>query len=370
MSKHNDYIEWLHISDLHVKETMDRVLMEEEYAVMRKNIDPDFIVVSGDLRDIGSGIGFQDVEKFLEKICDIFQVKKTNVFLVPGNHDVTDSEERKKAIGETKENIEKKDITGLLKKSGIEIERDFKEYIEFVKKFYGDSVADDRKNNPAGVVSILWEQSVKIVLLNSALISDGNRNHYEVVDVEALNEIDYSGTEPIFILAHHDINSIHPNLKKDIDRLFRLHPNIVAWLCGDSHRSDLDGNNSESSNLSVPCIVCGKSIANDADSYSGFGIMQYTMKYDGICTIKQYDWTSEKGFKNIGQFRDICLLPRNQNLIQIKKTYPNIFNAHDDIARDIKDGWGVDFFGLRGATFCALGDGNKITSVLEHCKNR
>lgn len=56
--------------------------------VLKKNVRPEVIVVSGDLAEQGQRSEFDDARDFLVNLCAELDVPRSNVILVPGNHDV------------------------------------------------------------------------------------------------------------------------------------------------------------------------------------------------------------------------------------------------------------------------------------------
>ncbi len=67
------------------------------YKKLAERIHPNFIIVTSDHRHIKYN-DYSDALKFLEEIVVLFDMKKEDVFLVPGNHDVENYEFRNESI--------------------------------------------------------------------------------------------------------------------------------------------------------------------------------------------------------------------------------------------------------------------------------
>ena len=101
-------ITWIQFSDLHIFDSTDWNLMLDGYRKLSERIHPDFIVVTGDYRhkNYDDNKDYSKTLSFLEKIVSLFNIKKEDVFLVPGNHDVEDYEFREECINQIKEKID------------------------------------------------------------------------------------------------------------------------------------------------------------------------------------------------------------------------------------------------------------------------
>ena len=87
---------WLHLSDLHASERngwdAKRVLesLLEDLRILRdeQELQPDLIFFTGDAAYAGKAGEFDTAGRFFEEVRKECRVKRENVFLVPGNHDV------------------------------------------------------------------------------------------------------------------------------------------------------------------------------------------------------------------------------------------------------------------------------------------
>ena len=163
MKKNNKKkITWLQFSDLHIFASTEWNVMQDRYKKLAEKISPDFIVVTGDFRHKKNqnSMNFDFALKFLNEITEIFHVKKKDVFLVPGNHDVNDYKYRKETINMIIKDVQNNPDVYTEYTSDKRINGAFSEYKEFVKKFYGDEVSDVRVKNPEEVFCVCWKNKI------------------------------------------------------------------------------------------------------------------------------------------------------------------------------------------------------------------
>lgn len=208
--KNDKNITWLQFSDLHILESVDWTLMMDSYKELAKLLHPDFIVITGDYRHIKheENFDYSKTLEFLENIIKLFNIEKEDVFLVPGNHDVEDYAFREESIGAIVSNIDNLEKCKEYLKEPKDLKKAFKSYSKFVKQFYGNDVTDKRVTSPDEVMCLTWKNKINIIILNTALISDDNREHGEIIDIDALSKITTNKELPTLVLGHHDFYSI------------------------------------------------------------------------------------------------------------------------------------------------------------------
>jgi formylglycine-generating enzyme required for sulfatase activity len=89
---------WLHLSDLHFQDTVKhrwdanvvlRALLEDVGERMKQDgLRPDLILVSGDIAFQSTPGEYKLAGQFFDELLEVTAVPKTQLFLVPGNHDV------------------------------------------------------------------------------------------------------------------------------------------------------------------------------------------------------------------------------------------------------------------------------------------
>lgn len=288
---------WLQISDLHVFSEADTTFISEDYNKLAKKISPQFLIATGDFRHAKYKTEYNVSMKYLESILKAFNIDKKDTFLVPGNHDANNFDGRREAISticeysESNYNIYSQYLSGT--KS---LYNGFVEYDIFARDFYADSgVIDGRVTNPSGVNCIVWNNLINILLLNTALISDGDM-HKQIVDINSLSNCTIDINLPTLMLGHHWIESL---FLSHIDRIHSVIDRrcISAYLHGDIHKY---ANNPISTislpNRTIPSIACGKSAPQSGDSYSDIGVIYYEWRSDNNTYVRAYRWSPKTGF--------------------------------------------------------------------------
>lgn len=307
-------LSWLQLSDLHVFKESDTTLMKDSFKELAEVIHPQFIVVTGDYRHLGhkQESTFDLAADYLTYIISCFGIEKEHVYLVPGNHDVTDSLARDGAISDIVEHTEarneyyKKYSTG----KGLEftLEKGFDEYNAFVSSFYaGSNVKDDRVNKPSGVFVSTFNNKLNILHVNTALISDKKHNkdnsrvHSDIVDINQITELssnlDFS--IPSIVIGHHGLDDLYPGHKARLERILRDH--YSAYLHGDIHRYRYNPIRLGNPKEVAPSIACGKSCPQDGDDFSDVGVVYYKCKEDNNVEVIAYE-CDVNGFREITRY--------------------------------------------------------------------
>lgn len=395
MEQKMNNITWVQLSDLHIFDSTDWDLMLEGYRKLSERIHPDFIVITGDYRHkkYEYNKDYSHTLEFLEEMVNIFKVKKEDVFLIPGNHDVEEYEFREESIRTIVEKIESDpDVYKKYLNKKLSLDTAFESYEAFIRKFYGDEVTDDRVNNPEKIICLPWRNMINIIMLNTALISDGNKEHGEIIDINALSKITINKEKPTIVLGHHDFESICESHRERMISIFEK-LNVKAYLCGDAHKEEIKSiEKYDVISERVPCIICGKSAVQAGDDYSDVGIIEYNWEDDGFVYVRPYKWGKKYNFikaddfiydidkdyrffmseeleiasgkeSDIEKHAEVIDIER-KNLVALK-TYPDITEAHKDIANDIREGGFFNFYGLRGATFIGTSEVNAIVKELK-----
>lgn len=286
---------WLHISDLHVFPEADTKLMQDDYEELAKIISPEFLVVTGDFRHKRYMTDFSLAKDYLDSLIKIFDIDKKDVFLVPGNHDGNHYDGRADAISNIclqsevgNYNVYSEYLLNLLNKG-------FCGYDDFVREFYRDTdVTDSRITAPSGVHCVVWNNLINILLVNTALISDGE-NHSQILDINALSQCQIDFNLPSIMLGHHSIDSLYPcyaeRVKGVIDRR-----KVSAYLHGDRHRyMNHPISQISTPNSTIPGITCAKSAPQSGDLSSDIGVVYYEWCKDDNTYVQAYRWT-QSGF--------------------------------------------------------------------------
>lgn len=299
----NIQFSWLQLSDLHIFKSTDWNIMRLAYQKLATVIQPNFLVITGDFRHKVKNPDYKNALEFLNDIVKIFKLKKSDVFLVPGNHDVNNYEYRDANIRDINSNIVSNADAYLkyMNNESGDLRNGFKEYCAFVQDFYGSTVDDDRVKKPSDVFNIVYKNYVNIIVLNTALISAGAKHEKQIVDINALSRLAPRDNLPTIVLAHHELESIHDTQQERVKFLLNNFE-VRAYLCGDEHKIRKNAIPiTNVPNASFPSIVCGKSATEIGDSYSDLCVIEYLCKEDGYAYIQVYDYENN-GFVQSSKF--------------------------------------------------------------------
>lgn len=286
-SKKNIKASWLHISDLHVFPEADTTLMLEDFKELSQIISPEFLVVTGDYRHKQQKTEFSLARDYLETLIGIFHIKKEDIFLVPGNHDVNHYDGRTNAISEICQRSTAGDYNVY---SNYLLSKGFSEYDNFVRKFYaGTNITDSRITDPSGVHCVVWNEMINIILINTALISDKEK-HGQILDINALSRCWIDSKLPSIMIGHHGIDSLYPCFSQRMTGVIDRRK-ISAYLHGDSHRyANCPITRISTPNSTIPSITCAKSAPQSGDEYSDVGVVYYEWRDDNTY-VQAYRWT-------------------------------------------------------------------------------
>lgn len=294
---------WLQFSDLHIFDSTDWTIMQDAYERLAEELKPNFLVFTGDYRHIKNNPSYEDALVFIRKMVAAFHLKNEDVFFVPGNHDVNTFTHREEIVTTIKTKVERSpEIYGeYLKKDESDLRHGFREYSEFVTAFYGEEVTDDRIKKPSDVISVPWKNKLNVIILNTALVSNGEHDKKEIIDLKTFSKIKINKKLPSIILAHHDINCLVKSHKTRVMQIMET-KNVRAYLCGDKHKLGKKGIDCYNiPNTSIPVIVCGKSAIEVEDTYSDLTVIEYKYHKDGNTYVQVYRY-GERGFLQSNDF--------------------------------------------------------------------
>lgn len=282
--KKNDRLSMLQISDLHIHASADWNLMKDAY---NQFVGVDFVLVTGDLHEHNKE--YTETKEFLNHLKDCLGLTVNDIFMVPGNHDSKNYNKKNVHVNHIKHDIiTNPDCYQQLKK---DLNKSFTKYNKFIADFYGSTFYV-----PGEHVSVkTWKDRINILHLNTALISDGNKDHKEIIDAYSLSTLKIKNNLPTIAIAHHSFKDLYELHQEILLRVF-TNLQVSSYLCGDLHREEK--NNIEMydiPNSSIPCIVCGKSASKVNDNYSDFGCILYEIdESKKAITVNPYEWNRSK----------------------------------------------------------------------------
>lgn len=346
-------VNWLHISDLHILDgDPGWICFKEDLRqfVEKGIIRPDFLVVTGDYRNIEKNETFNVAEEYIRELMELLSLElASDLFLVPGNHDMRPqaketpqytgirgilsnilraprdidvrTNELKKLLPEGLEPWSKKkneeywlNIHKRMPKNYLDrlcgVQRNTNEDKNIVNikclldgfkdyNYMAESLISWYREGgimPAAAHCRVWENGMgmrlNIVHLNTALVSDGSRCHYQALDLHGtLEDVfkEIKNSLPTLILAHNSYYDLHPEIQKYLLTSME-EANTCAWLCGDSHRSSMKTKIQCSKNTnSIPIYVCSKMATDNSDEYSENGFFYYEWNGQEV-NVTYYPW--------------------------------------------------------------------------------
>lgn len=298
-------VTWLQISDLHVFEEADTNIIMGHWRKLSQKIKPCFIIATGDYRHLGAHTDYDLALKYLEKLAQIFNVNKADIYLIPGNHDINDYPDRSNVInniikaisGKSPETASYNIYSSYMNKEHSLLKA-FSEYKIFVHKFYdGVTVDENRIKRPETVFCSSWNNTINIIHINTSLISDNDRSHGEIFDVNGLSQCEIPNSSlPTIAIGHNYPSDIHPAYFKRLKAIFQQ-KKISAYLCGDVHLLSNKVIDCDTPYEEIRCYSCPKSAPQSGDDYSDIGCIYYSMNNSYKVEWTAYSWKVEEGFK-------------------------------------------------------------------------
>lgn len=340
---------WLHFSDFHIFmndpawENYIRCLKEQ----LTKMEHPDFLLITGDYHNVWAGEGFDKGERFIRDLMTELKLDLTrDLFMIPGNHDMRPQRKKiekrfffiEREVDDDPRTYEMKKLlpTKLptwdrsppkkewldrhendpanyldrlchIARSNAEDENmmefdslldgfsDYSKLVELLIPFYCQSGINPAFNHPRK-----WEKSgktsINIIHLNTAIVADGSRNHYQAVNLHQAQDV-LNGIKnglPTLVLAHNSFYDLHPKIQEQLITPLS-NANVCAWLCGDTHRFSKDREivrPSGDARAPIPIVVCGKGAIDYKDDYSENGFLAYSLDEEKI-SITRFKWLKD-----------------------------------------------------------------------------
>jgi predicted MPP superfamily phosphohydrolase len=244
-------ITWLHISDIHLntqrvydeKIVLDELLKDINDCIQTKDLQPDFIVVTGDISFSSKPEEYELAKKFFDDLLKATSIPKDRLYIVPGNHDVdrktlkslsldignvlTDRSKTNESLGDERERC-------------FILER-FHNYQEFINEYFkdqgihfdGNEYFYVKKINVAGL-------KIGILGLNSSWLSSSDADHgkLQLGERQIRQALDDSKDVDFRVaLLHHPFEWLRDFERGNVDAL--LIDNCYFILNGHMHRQGI-----------------------------------------------------------------------------------------------------------------------------------
>lgn len=279
-----DKLKILHITDLHkIDDSTDNNLIV--YNLENNIKDVDILLVTGDLRNFGGK--YDDALIKLNSIVDSLKLLKSDVFIVPGNHDSCNYAGKDDDVSEIRKTIH--DNIECYHKCIDNLHKSFDDYKKFLIEFYEGANIEQ-----GGICNKLhpWKNCINILTMNTSLLCDKNSEQKKIVDIHELTHIEKNDEFPTICISHHDIEQIFEDHKNRIQSVFE-NLKVSAMLSGDIHRSGVK--HIQMSNGTIPNYICGKLSADPSDKWSDCNVAIYEVDLKAsTLTPKLYKWEHGK----------------------------------------------------------------------------
>ena len=311
---------WIQISDLHLFDNTETKIIKSSFRKIAQNHLIKFIVVTGDLHQYGES--YEKTKGFLEAVRTSFSLRKKDVFIVPGNHDCGDCNNKKQLTYYIEDQIENDPDCYAESFVPGKIIDCFNEYDTFIHDYYDDG---SPYVNPEQICVRTWNNQLNIIHLNTAINCNGDNLLGCIVDIKKLGDLKIRENIPSIVIAHHPFSAIHESHQNYLKRYF-TDWNVSAYLCGDVHKEFLDKIETHSYTMSaIPCFVCGKTAPQTHDKYSDIGCIVYD-KIDYNVYVTPFVWNLK-----LKRFDESSVMSSDQG-----KPVFQLFNEHIKEAEHIR----------------------------------
>ena len=283
---------WLHVSDIHFDPKGDGYssnAMRDQLSRYVEQFAPfQAFFLTGDLRfgptqkDGTPGV-VEDVVEYIKKIAGAAKLDSENqIYMVPGNHDVSRSDPRSATIEAVV--VKYKGIQGMFGDENLQfLLEKFPFYRKCEEALYGRTIIPNDSNPHY----ISCAPNLNILHVNTAILAHKNGEEGRLlVGLEylrkRLGEIQEASTNaPIIALGHHGLDMLERDERSKIIRLFEEYK-VKLYLCGHCHDTghrSIDGVHE----VNIGCIK-----QEDTNVHASFSIG--CIKDDGIVEIEAHCW--------------------------------------------------------------------------------
>lgn len=288
---------WVQCSDLHFQCQSPTQATFNSSELKRKLPDflastvsgADALILTGDYRFAPDGKkSAEDVALFIEKLAKSLKIGVSNVYLVPGNHDLDRDDVRSDVIHGLRANYQ--GMQGIFNPGRVQILTNSFPFFNELRKLVYKCDANApvmSENNPHYVVPL---ETCNLLLINTAITAgmvddgsvndDGNLLLGSQYLSEALHSI--SNKKPTIMVGHHGFQFLQPDEQKTCSRLLQDN-GVYLYLCGHTHCLWCNPFGDNGKELSVGCMS-----QKDQSVDAGFFVGE--LYSDGTVSVKCYKW--------------------------------------------------------------------------------
>ena len=294
-------IRWLHISDFHLRESevwsQDAILAAMLDDISRRvsaGIVFDFVLATGDLAYSGQEPEYSLVEMFMDDLASTIGITRTEIFCIPGNHDVDRNRQTTCFLGARLTLQSESDIYSLL---SSEEEREtllmrLQEFRAFHERCFPDQHTN-RTDDGLGYVSTvdIDDITIAIVGLNSAWFAQGGRSdhgHLLLGECQVTNAIEiakHASPHIVIGMAHHPFSLLNEFDRPPTQR--RIEDACHFFHCGHLHVPDASNVATQSGN----CLtLAAGALFESRDSHNSYTMVSFDpLHAETDVTFVRYD---------------------------------------------------------------------------------
>ncbi|MFP3391799.1 metallophosphoesterase family protein [Brevibacillus sp. SIMBA_040] len=230
-------IKWAHLSDIHyMYKNYETTVMRDkliEYLESNKN-DVDYLFITGDITHKGSEYS-SEVISFLDDVIAAIEIEKSEIFLVPGNHDIKRNPMADRLVANIlSSNDAKQEINSLDDDTYQFLVSGQQPFFDFYRSFLGDEYPKDALH------FVKKREGFNVIHINTCLAAGTTGSEGNILVglnklYETFKQIPDDDTINIAI-GHHTIGCIHESEKESLLHRFS-DAKIDIYLNGHVHRA-------------------------------------------------------------------------------------------------------------------------------------
>lgn len=305
----------LHISDLHLTRNPHASNLQDailSYARDKFHDIPEgqkLLIITGDLRNYQQK-DYALSKAFLEELIGAMDVKPSqDVFIVPGNHDVSppsgsgNCDDILKLLNRDRTSRKELNQAGKFHDESMsKLLSRYEAYLEFAREM-GIYDAASEPLLPVRTHVRTWRDRLHILHLNTALIADGTTKTNQMADaVEAtsreVKEQLRDKNLPCIAIGHNSFMDLDKALQNQLKGAF-FHSAITAYLCGDRHQTAKKLNERaillrDNPAVALHNIVAPRGSCDPMDNYSDVGMILHEWnEHTGQVKYTVQFWTED-----------------------------------------------------------------------------
>ena len=312
-SKGDSMVSILHISDLHLMPNPDGYNLEDSIITYARDKFHDIpygkklLIITGDLRNYQQK-GYELSKDFLDKLIEVMDIQPNkDVFVVPGNHDVSPSpscDDLIMLLNKDADSRKKLNQSGAFRDEKLpKLLSRYESYLQFVRDEMKIYDAASEHSLPVRVHVHKWRDSLNILHLNTALIANGFVKTNQLLDALEVTSPDVkrelSDGLPCIAIGHNSFPDLDKKAQEQLKGAF-LYRNITAYLCGDRHQTAKNRKEraillQENPPVVLHNIVAPRGSSDTMDSYSDFGMILHKWnERTGQLTYTIQSWSTDE----------------------------------------------------------------------------